>query len=54
VLVFVVAVAFVRRSGGSGRTPSNRSPGFDVLDARYAKGEIQRDEYLQKRRDLGA
>lgn len=26
---------------------------LDVLEERYAKGEIQRDEYLQKKRDLG-
>ena len=28
-------------------------PGLEVLEERYAKGEIQRDEYLQKKRDLG-
>lgn len=26
--------------------------GLDVLDERYARGEISRDEYLQKRRDV--
>ena len=29
-----------------------RSLGLDVLEERYAKGEIHRDEYLQKKRDL--
>jgi putative membrane protein len=29
-----------------------RSPGFDALDERYARGEINRDEYLAKKRDL--
>jgi putative membrane protein len=29
-----------------------RSPGLKVLDERYARGEINRDEYLQKRDDL--
>ena len=52
VLVAWAVVALVRhltaRKGGS------RSPGLDALDERYAKGEIQREEYLQKRRDLGA
>jgi putative membrane protein len=31
------------------------SPGSarSILEERYAKGEIQRDEYLQKKQDLG-
>jgi putative membrane protein len=29
-----------------------RSPGLDVLEERYARGEINRDEYLQKKRDI--
>ncbi len=54
VLVIAVAVAFARGVGGSGRTRIYRSPGLDALEERYAKGEIQRDEYLQKKQDLGA
>jgi uncharacterized membrane protein len=27
-------------------------PGLDVLARRYARGEIDRDEYLQKRGDI--
>jgi putative membrane protein len=52
ILAGLVAVAtwFVRgmpqgRGGG-------RSPGLDALEERYAKGEIGREEYLQKKRDL--
>jgi putative membrane protein len=30
-----------------------RSPALDALEQRYASGEIDRDEYLQKKRDLG-
>ena len=33
--------------------PARLSSALDVLEERYAKGEIQRDEYLQKKRDLG-
>ena len=29
-----------------------RSRGIEVLDERYARGEINRDEYMQKRNDL--
>ena len=35
---------------GTGRRP----PGLDILEERYAKGEIQREEYLQKKRDFVA
>ncbi len=30
-----------------------RAPGSETLAERYARGEIGRDEYLQKKRDLG-
>jgi putative membrane protein len=36
---------------GPGR-PRNESTALDVLDARYARGEIGRDEYLERRSDL--
>ena len=29
-----------------------RSPGLDALEERYARGEINRDEYLEKKRDI--
>jgi putative membrane protein len=31
----------------------SRSPGLDVLEERYARGEINRDEYLEKKKDIG-
>jgi putative membrane protein len=33
--------------------PPRRSAGLDVLEERYARGEIGRDEYLQKKKDIG-
>jgi putative membrane protein len=36
---------------GSGRS-RGRSTGLDVLEERYARREIERDEYLQKKRDM--
>ena len=51
----IVAVVRVSRArsiqGGPGGA---RSSGRAILEERYAKGEIQRDEYLQKKGDLGA
>lgn len=40
---------------GWGQPPAgaNRSEALAVLEGRYARGEIQRDEYLQKKADLG-
>jgi putative membrane protein len=35
-----------------GHEMERRSPGLDTLEERYARGEINRDEYLQKRRDI--
>lgn len=34
------------------RRPGGRSTSRDVLDRRYAEGQISRDEYLRARRDL--
>lgn len=57
VLVFVLFVALVASlfthgvSRRDARTNA-RSTGLNVLAERYARGEIGRDEYMQKKRDL--
>ena len=57
----VVAVVWLVRSmmtGGPAAgshappAPARRSPGLDVLEERYARGEINRDEYMEKKRDI--
>lgn len=57
VLIAVVAIVIwlVRSVIGHGvdHVPPRRSSGLDVLEERYARGEIDRDEYLQKRKDIG-
>lgn len=54
-LFWIIAIALVvalvmglRGGNGSGNRPSAR----DVLKERYAKGEIDRDEYERKMKDL--
>jgi len=38
--------------GMRGQGMERRSSGLDVLEERYARGEINRDEYLEKKRDM--
>jgi uncharacterized membrane protein len=35
-----------------GHEMERQSSGFDVLEERYARGEINREEYLEKKRDI--
>lgn len=49
-LVVWAGIVLARRSGSSDgeRTKS----ALDLLNERYARGEIDRDEYLQRRKDI--
>jgi putative membrane protein len=54
-LIITAAVMLVRYTTGWGDHPpqlERRPPGLDILEERYARGEINRDEYLQKKRDI--
>jgi putative membrane protein len=54
-LVIAGAVWFVRAMSQPGRevaATGRRSPGLDALEERYARGEIKREEYLEKKRDI--
>lgn len=55
VVVIAVGVAVVRwlwRLGHAG-TGGNHSGALSALDHRYARGEIDREDYLQRKADLG-
>ena len=58
-LLIAAVVLLVRWAGGQwpGATPpraalQGRTP-LDILEERYARGEIDREDYLQRRKDLG-
>jgi len=58
VLAVVAVVRLWRRPGGpyawQGPTAGHVDPAITELRVRYARGEISRDEYLQRSFDLGA
>jgi putative membrane protein len=53
-LMIAVIVFLVRWLGGGsgGRIVSTRTTARDILDERYARGEIDREEYLQRQKDI--
>lgn len=54
-LIVMAVVSIVRsqnRGAGSARI-EQRSSALSVLEERYARGEIQRDEFLEKKKDIG-
>jgi putative membrane protein len=56
ILAVIIAsvVWFVRSQllAGSQRSLERHSPALEALEERYARGEINREEYLQKKRDI--
>ncbi|MEM5433606.1 SHOCT domain-containing protein, partial [Cupriavidus oxalaticus] len=56
ILVAIVAgvVWLVRTAAqpGAHQFSARPSPGLQLLEERYARGEINRDEYLQKKQDI--
>lgn len=54
-LIILGIVVLVKRVGGSpasSGTPASKSA-LDTLNERYARGEIEKQEFEEKKRDLG-
>ena len=59
ILIIVAIVAVIRWAFGSHPSsshplppPTPRKTALDILQERYAKGEIEREEFLERKRDL--
>jgi putative membrane protein len=53
VIIVVLGLIFGRGRHYYYPPPSDSRSARAILEERYARGEIQREEYLQKRQDLG-
>ena len=57
-LIIAVVVVLIRRLGGARSVASEprlrERTALDILGERYARGEIDKSEFEQKRRDLSA
>ena len=51
-LVIVIVWALKAVMGNSNSPPEMQKPALDILKERYAKGEIDEQEFEQKRKDL--
>ena len=59
VIAMVLVVFWIVRQSRSDKPVASQEfagsrPALDILDERYARGELSREEYLQARDDLGA
>ncbi len=50
----LLVVWFVRQFAGGQRPEREGKTALDILKERYARGEIDRDEFEQKKKDIGA
>jgi putative membrane protein len=53
IAIIVLVVVLLRRRHPPFPYANSRSAALLILEERYAKGELQREEYLQKKQDLG-
>ncbi|MFZ7110422.1 MAG: SHOCT domain-containing protein [Desulfatiglandales bacterium] len=51
-LVFLIKWLIQSTKGESGRAPSNSSRALEILRERYARGDIDKQEFEEKKKDL--
>jgi putative membrane protein len=54
ILLIVLVVLLIRWLSGNRDVRRDTRTAREILDERFAKGEIQRDEYEERRKTLGA
>ncbi len=54
VIGFMALARSIFRSGTHKAGEGQALSGLEILEQRYAKGDLDRDEYLQKKSDLGS
>lgn len=52
IVAAIVAVTLLIARGRGGKPGEGGQSALDQLDERYAKGEIDREEYLQRKKDI--
>lgn len=52
VLIIIGLVALIRWLTNQGRDKTRRKSSLDILEERYAKGEIDKEEFKEKKKDL--
>jgi putative membrane protein len=51
IVVIVLVIKAITGAGGAGSSPGNETP-LDILKKRYARGEIDEEEFERRRKEL--
>lgn len=52
IIGIVLLAVWIARTGGRGERSKDEESALDILKKRYARGEINKEEYEEKKRDL--